>query len=307
MLKAYVYPDNEVLQVSGFTPEEYAHARVNLSACFTPTEHFNQADVFFFPLDLGHWEAYHGGTRDIYPRLQRLQWWLENEYRHVFYMCSDGADPMGIPSIVFRQSFWKDNKDVGTIAWPYSVEDFGDLVVGARGFASLTYDVSFVGSKVSHISRIESFDSVANTPGLKSFLDDSKMHWGSIENTEVGKKRKEIFIDSMRNSRMVLAARGGGLSCYRFFEAMSAGRVPVLFADDWELPHQDLIDWNRCIIKIPENKAREAGPFLLEQIKKGLNVRLADAGLYARAVWKAYLAPEVWPTMMEWYIRKRIK
>lgn len=303
-LKAYVYSDSEMLHVSRFSIEQIARAHVGLPESFEETHDPHEADLFWIPIDLGHWEAYHGGAQNIHDGLPRLSYWHRNEARHVAYFCSDGAEPVFQPLIMFRQSFYKQRRDANVIAWPYSVEDFGDLVTD--DFSRLPYDVSFVGSRVSHKSRIESFDSVMTTSGLRSFLDDSKLHWGSVEHTTVGAYRKELFRQSLAESKLVLAARGGGLSCYRFFEAMSAGRVPVLFADDWELPHQDKIEWNRCIFQIAENDAPKAGDILLEILSNTTNKELGEMGKYARSAWLLYLAPRTWPDVMEECVREKL-
>lgn len=297
MLTAYCYSDQELMRVLRFTPEQLERARVKLPKTFDRTYSPNKADCYWIAIDLGHAEAYHGGALEIHMRLPMLDHWRGNEARHVAYFCSDGANPVGLPLIMFRQSFFKNRRDPNVVAWPYAVEDFGNLVTG--DFSELPYDVSFVGSRVSHKSRIESFDSVQATPGLRSFLDDSKLHWGSVEHTEVGKRRKALFVKSLAESRLVLAARGGGLSSYRFFEAMSAGRVPVLFADDWELPRADVIDWDRCIIQIPESEAGNAGPILLDYISHTTDDELAAMGCRCRQAWCAYLNPVVWPEQME--------
>lgn len=303
-LKAYSYFDSDLLHALPMSLEQIERARVKLPSTFQPTDNAKEADCFWIPVDLGHLEAYHGGARAVAQSLPRLPHWKGNERRHVAYFCSDGAEPTGLPCIMFRQSFYKTRHDENVIAWPYAVEDFGDLFVD--DFSTLKYDVSFVGSKVSHKCRIESFDSVAQTKELTSFLDDSKLHWGQVEHTEVGKQRKQLFIQSMRDSALVLAARGGGLSCYRFFEAMSAGRVPVLIADDVELPHRDLIDWNGIIIHIPEAEAKEAGRILLYLLRRISDEELANMGRNCRAAWWQYLAPAQWDKMMERCVRGRL-
>ena len=295
------------MRIFGFSFDQIVRAGVKIAPDFEPTIDAAAANFFWCPIDLGHVEAYHGGVKAIRENVSLLPHWKGNEKRHVFYFCSDGPEPVGIPSIMFRQSFYKQRKDENAIAWPYAVDDFENLA--GADFDALAYDVSFVGSRVSSKARAESFDSVNVTPGIKSFLDDSKLHWGKIENTPIGKFRREIFIDSLANSRMVLAARGGGLSCYRFFEAMSAGRVPILLADDWELPHQaeGLIRWDWCIVQIPEKDARQAGKFLVDYLRRTTTRELQEMGDYARGVWQSYLAPEVWPEMMTWYIEKLLR
>ena len=180
-MKAYCYSDSEIMRVSGFDLAQIERARVRIAPPFERTENAGEADFFWCPIDIGHWEAYHGGVRAIAQGVRKLSHWQGNERRHVFYFCSDGADPVGIPSIMFRQSFYSMTKDVQAIAWPYAVDDFGELATG--DFDGLPYDVSFVGSRVSHKCRMESFDSVKATPQIKSYLDDSGLHWGKVENT----------------------------------------------------------------------------------------------------------------------------
>ena len=303
-LKAFVYGDSDLLHATPLNAYQIDKARVALPKTFQKTDRPQEADIFWIPVDLGHIEAYHGGARAVAESVRRLPFWKGNERRHVAYFCSDGAEPTVLPCIMFRQSFYKDRADENVVAWPYAVEDLGDLETD--DFAALPYDVSFVGSRVSSKCRAESFDSVARSTTLKHFLDDSHLHWGSVEHTEVGRKRKELFAKSMAESRMVLAARGGGLSCYRFFEAMSAGRVPVLLADDWQLPHSPLIDWDDCIIQIAERDATCAGEILAKWTGAAAIARLAVMGHEAREMWRYFLAPDVWPDMMELCVRQKL-
>lgn len=303
-MKAYTYFDSDLIHALPMSLGQIERARVKLPETFNMTDNPKEADIFWLPVDLGHIEAYHGGAGAVATAMKHLPYWKGNERRHVAYFCSDGPEPTGLPCIMFRQSFHQSRKDANCVAWPYAVEDFCDLVT--NNFDALEYDVSFVGSKASSRSRIESFDSVVNTLDLVWFMDDSRMHWGSIEHTEIGKQRKRMFVDSMRKSAMVLAARGGGMSCYRFFEAISAGRVPVLLADDWELPHADLIDWDNIIVRIPECRAKDTGKILLEFLRRISNEELCEMGKAARAAWQEYLAPARWAAMMERCVRAKL-
>jgi hypothetical protein len=58
----------------------------------------------------------------------------------------------------------------------------------------------------------------------------------------------------MKQFDFALCPRGGGLSSYRFFEAIQCGSIPVLFADDVALPYPDLC-WDHIIVRIPEAQA----------------------------------------------------
>ena len=49
---------------------------------------------------------------------------------------------------------------------------------------------------------------------------------------------------------------GDNLFSYRFTEVMSCGSIPVVHADDWRLPFgDDLIDWDKVVVRIPQAMA----------------------------------------------------
>ncbi len=71
----------------------------------------------------------------------------------------------------------------------------------------------------------------------------------------------------------------------RLFEAMQAGRCPVILSDDWLAP--PFIDWSSCSIQVPEARVRELPGIL--------RARSDDAdrlGRAAREVWEEYFSPE---------------
>lgn len=59
----------------------------------------------------------------------------------------------------------------------------------------------------------------------------------------------------MLTFNFALCPRGGGLSSYRFWEALQCGAVPVLFADRYILPFQDRVDWPEITVRLPESDA----------------------------------------------------
>ena len=51
---------------------------------------------------------------------------------------------------------------------------------------------------------------------------------------------------------------GDNLFSYRFTEVLSSGAIPVLLADGWVLPfHPLLVDWNECVVMVPETRINE--------------------------------------------------
>ena len=53
-------------------------------------------------------------------------------------------------------------------------------------------------------------------------------------------------------SRFSLCPRGSGPSTIRFWESLQAGAIPVLLADAMVLPTIEEINWDDCIIRVPE-------------------------------------------------------
>jgi len=66
------------------------------------------------------------------------------------------------------------------------------------------------------------------------------------------------FRDLLVQSQFVGAPRGDRLFSFRFAEILSAGAIPVVYADGWVLPYTpELVHWNEYMVVIPENRAHE--------------------------------------------------
>lgn len=65
-------------------------------------------------------------------------------------------------------------------------------------------------------------------------------------------QQRDRFTNVLGRSRFVLCTRGKGTSAGRFYEAMSAGAVPVIIADDWVAPSG--VPWESFSIRWPENQ-----------------------------------------------------
>jgi len=67
------------------------------------------------------------------------------------------------------------------------------------------------------------------------------------------------FIENMRNNAFNVCVRGNGNYSFRFYEALSCGRIPVLLDTDTILPFDDVIDYSEfCIITNTADELSEA-------------------------------------------------
>jgi hypothetical protein len=62
--------------------------------------------------------------------------------------------------------------------------------------------------------------------------------------------RRARYREILGRSRFVLCPRGTGTSSFRMYEAMAAGRVPVIISDDWVEPAGP--DWEAFSVRCPE-------------------------------------------------------
>jgi hypothetical protein len=94
------------------------------------------------------------------------------------------------------------------------------------------------------------------------------------------------YAEMIAQSKFILCPRGIGSSSWRLFEAMKAGRAPVIISDAWVPPNGP--DWESFSIRLPEARV-SALPALLEEHEH----RAAQMGKSARAAWESYFSKHV--------------
>ena len=98
--------------------------------------------------------------------------------------------------------------------------------------------------------------------------------------------RRRHFAETLYRSKFVLCPRGRGSSSIRLYEALAAGRVPVILSDAWVPPAGPA--WDRISVRWPERRVDG----LIEHLEE-LEPRAAAMGLEARAAFEAWFAPDM--------------
>lgn len=102
------------------------------------------------------------------------------------------------------------------------------------------------------------------------------------------------FADVLVDSAFVLCPRGAGVSTFRLFETMKAGRVPVILSDDWVAP--DGPDWPSFALIVAERDVPR-----IPEILEAAEPRSAAMGRRARAQWDTWFSESVsFHRMVEW-------
>jgi Exostosin family len=111
------------------------------------------------------------------------------------------------------------------------------------------------------------------------------VRWNRDASNPERREAHRTYAETLGRSMFVACPRGRGPGSMRLFEAMQAGRCPVILSDDWLAP--PFVDWSSCSIQVPEARVRELPAIL--------RARTDDAdrlGRAAREVWEEYFSPE---------------
>jgi hypothetical protein len=92
------------------------------------------------------------------------------------------------------------------------------------------------------------------------------------------------YAETLHQAQFVACPRGLGASSVRLFEAMRAGRCPVVISDEWMPP--PFVDWESCTIRIPESHLGDLPAVLREREQDA-----AALGVRARLVWEQHFSP----------------
>lgn len=162
--------------------------------------------------------------------------------------------------------------------------------------------------------RIESAESCARHMGLKSDIARYRNFSGYLSNPEHLEydpaewvRRRQEFRRSMKESRVALCGESiPGVLPYRFFEAMSAGRVPLLIGSDYVLPFESDIPYKDFILTLPREQAHQAANTVRRFVMSHTDERIAEMGRYARKYWERYLNSADWPRLMAEAVQKKL-
>ncbi len=259
-----------------------------------------EADVFVCPGNLSLFQD--EGRLDVLPFM------ATHEERHVFMDVSDNFTTALRRKCMFIRCdvrSWMLKDDPNSIAFAWPVEDFAECVELPDG--GFRFDVSFQGW-LSTPARTGSSAACIGNPELQSDIATYPDFCGYIYYQPEGIRRRAEFRRSMRESRVALCPESiPGVLPYRFFEAMSAGRIPLLVGSDYVLPFADEIPYDDFIIRCPAESAPIADQVALEFIRAHSDTAIIDKGLEARHYWRKYLNREDWPRTMAEAVLKRLE
>ena len=280
-LRAWVYPQDAFA-----APANCRRGEMSLDADWVARA--EDADVLLVPYDAGI--LYDSGFE-----WASLPLWRARERDHLLIHTSDYTRALSVEAIVIRVSVLSNilGTDKRTIGWCGTAWDHGDLVgIPPGGFRFDATLRAFYNDLRRNV--------VNSCAWSKINLDwqlNQEFH-GYIEATELGKRRRQEFLEGIRYSRIVIAPRSGAASTYRFFEAMSAGRPCVWLSDGYVPPRRPGLDWSTFSWQWPEDDVVNVGILLNGILKSHTDEQLVARGKLARAAWERWFHIDRWPALM---------
>lgn len=295
-MKQYIYRADEC----GFS--EWPSGTLRLDG-IELTQSPHEADVFVCPGNLSLFQE-HGVINQ--QRIYRLPYLRGNEQRHCFLDVSDNFEqPIGMPCLFIKcdTRSWMLPHDPNSIQMAWPVEDFSECIpIPPGGFI---YDISFHGW-LSTTTRELSSQSCIDTR-LRCDMARYTDFTGYIYYEPEGIRRRAAYRHSLNYSRLALCPESiPGVMPYRFYEAMSAGRVPVLVSSDFVLPFDDEIPYHEFIVQIPRHLAAETGGIIANYLGGVSDGQLIEMGKQARKYWEKYLDSRKWPQIMAYAVQKQM-
>ena len=128
-----------------------------------------------------------------------------------------------------------------------------------------------------HVAGIR--DEVLRLTHPRALVEETSSYDFFRDSAESLSDARSRYREMVGRSKFVLCPRGAGTSTFRLFEALAAGRVPVIVSDEWVAPEG--VEWSRVSVRVRENDVA-AIPRVLEALE-------ADWPIMSRGARAAYL------------------
>lgn len=99
------------------------------------------------------------------------------------------------------------------------------------------------------------------------------------------------YAQNMLTSDYVLCVRGFGNYSFRFYETLSAGRIPVFVNTDCALPYDSILDWRETCVWVEQNEIAHIGEKIAEFHNKLSPADFIDLQHKCRRVWDEWVSP----------------
>lgn len=235
----------------------------------------------------------------------------------VFQRTGDWHDPIGLPyGVVYRHAIFASERVPNERAMPALCEDMlldrpGGVPirryeavpqVGFRGYVGnrpLRMAYRLLGRRQKALGlevRGRVLDQLAAASGLSCMFTRNLQFMGGSsgilhKNSRVARRVRADYVDSLLSCDYTLCVRGAGNFSYRFYEVLSAGRIPIYVNTNTVLPYEEEIDWKQHCVWVEEHELQRIGEKVLEFHRALDAASFESLQLRNRQLWEDYLRP----------------
>lgn len=262
--------------------------------------------------------------------------------RIIIFAHGDSTADINIPnSVIFRTSRYKSELSDNEIIMPAYVEDLADYaefkyrnkdhklpVIGFCGWAGSNTLKSamkyWIRNIIFDLKSLVTTNPIYNTrkkgmwfrrKAIK-ILSNSKIiennfiirksfsgHKSTIEMPTEQARRE--YIDNIKNSDFTLTLKGDGNFSFRFYEVISASRIPLFIDTDCSLPLENVIDYKSFVLFINDKDLNEADKLVVEFYNKINNEEFIAMQQKARDAFENFLRIDKFFEYM--FLKEKIK
>lgn len=219
-------------------------------------------------------------------------------------------------AILLRHSLISDRRQPSELAFPAFAEDCltdtgGNVVerhkspkpsVGFRGYVSnapmrLIYRIAGRREKVQGLAlRSRLLHRLRRDPRIDCRFRAQQHFSGTI----AGQRRRDAadaqevwrrFVANLLDSDYSLCVRGAGNFSYRFYECLSAGRIPLFINTRCVLPFENQIPWREHCVWVEESEIPRIGEKLIEFHNSLSDAEFVQLQHANRQLWQEWLSP----------------
>lgn len=147
---------------------------------------------------------------------------------------------------------------------------------------------------IGHVLRTLALSKLATSSLVNSnfIIRERSFFQNTKSNLALQQKQKNEFINNMVESDYIFCCRGSGNYSFRFYEALSCGRIPVFLNTDCVLPYDFEIDWKKYCVWIDENELDIIDLKVSEFHEKISPQEFRELQYECRKIWQERISPE---------------
>ena len=114
---------------------------------------------------------------------------------------------------------------------------------------------------------------------------------GGMQDPALRARVRQEYADNVFGSDYTMCMRGGGNYSFRFFETLSAGRIPIFIDTDSPLPYPDQIDWSQHMVRVQQHDIDQIGQIVADFHAQLTPARFIEMQHANRRLWEDWLSP----------------